>query len=148
LSATLALSLYIGRDWALELYEIEKGTRAYETACARLNFMTSTYWLCGVAGVLAHARHATGRARFVFFVSLCSALTRIAWIYVVARFMENCQLELYLAAYPVSWLVGLALLLFGGKVVDGTLEINGKIGTGQQVVRGRRGFHSRSRGLS
>lgn len=118
LSATLALTLYVGRDWALEFYKIKKGTLAYDAAILRLSYMTSTYWLCGVAGVLAHARRATGRSKFVFGVAIVSALSRLAWIYLVSNYWENQELHHYLSAYPVSWLVGIVLLLLGGRLVD------------------------------
>lgn len=125
LSATLALTLYACRDWALELLAIQKGTTAYETAIVRLNYMTSTYWLCGVAGVLAHARRATGKVNFVFVVAIFSALTRIAWIYVVANYLENRELHHYLLAYPASWLAAIVLLFFGGKFFRNSTDVDG-----------------------
>lgn len=125
LSATLAPTLYACRDWALELFAIEKGTTAYETAIVRLNYITSTYWLCGVAGVLAHARRASGKVNFVFGVAIFSTLTRIAWIYVVANCLETSELHHYLLACPASWLAAIVPLFFGGKFFRNSSDANG-----------------------
>lgn len=112
LSATLALTLYATRDWALEFFAIPKDAPAYETALVRLNYITSTYWLCGIAGVLAHARRALGNVNLVFGVAIFSALTRIAWTFFIVNYLENRELQHYLLAYPLSWLVAIVLLLF------------------------------------
>lgn len=75
-----------------------------------LKFFCPYYWMLGILQVLAGTIRGTGKtlqAMFVFLFSMC--IFRVIWIWIALKVAH--ELSYVMIVYPVSWLVGMAMIL-------------------------------------
>ncbi len=75
-----------------------------------LKFFCPYYWMLGILQVLAGTIRGTGKtlqAMFVFLFSMC--IFRVIWIWIALKAAH--ELSCVMIVYPVSWLVGMAMIL-------------------------------------
>ena len=75
-----------------------------------LKFFCPYYWMLGIMQVLAGTIRGTGKtfqAMFVFLFSMC--IFRVIWIWIALKVAH--ELSYVMIVYPVSWLVGMAMIL-------------------------------------
>lgn len=75
-----------------------------------MKFFCPFYWMLGILHILAGTIRGTGKtmqAMFVFLFSLC--IFRVCWIFVVMKVSH--KIGSVMLGYPLSWLVGLVLIL-------------------------------------
>ena len=71
----------------------------------RMDFICTTYLVCGVMEVLCGVVRGMGRSLLPTLVSIFgSCLLRIAWVYMVCPFAPD-SIELLYIAYPVTWII-------------------------------------------
>ena len=103
---SLGLLIYLFRFPLLRIFTTDP--QVMEMANIRLQIMTSTYFLCGLMGVMCSQIRAMGRSLVPMLVSIVGICAfRIMWNYTF--FVWFRSFEMLMISFPISWILTLAM---------------------------------------
>lgn len=102
-------TLLLGADYFLQI--IVSDPAVIESAKVRLSVMCLTYFMCGIMECLSFSMRALGKSLTAMIISLIGACGfRILWLNTI--FLLNPTLVMLYFAYPVSWILTVAMYVF------------------------------------